>query len=140
MMLVSTKSGCLGLNMVSANRVVIFEPAWNPCDDVQASSRVVRFGQKKPTFIYRFIVDNSFEHAILCRQTNKRQMSDRVVDEVFSTNKFSVLNLRLFVKVFESQDYNFSDTNASTFDDKVVSNLVNKLSKLLTQPPIMFVE
>lgn len=53
--MLSSKAGGCGLNLIGANRLVMFDPDWNPANDDQAMARVWRDGQKKPCFIYRFL-------------------------------------------------------------------------------------
>ncbi|GAA5965708.1 hypothetical protein JCM3765_003226 [Sporobolomyces pararoseus] len=70
--LISTRAGGVGLNLKAANKVVIFDPNWNPSHDLQAMDRSHRFGQTKEVDVYRLIGAGTLEELILNRQQYKR--------------------------------------------------------------------
>lgn len=78
--LLSSKAGGCGLNLIGANRLVMFDPDWNPANDDQAMARVWRDGQKKTCFIYRLLGTGSIEEKMFQRQTHKKALSSCVVD------------------------------------------------------------
>ncbi|TYG90167.1 hypothetical protein ES288_A12G160900v1 [Gossypium darwinii] len=77
--LISTRAGGLGLNLVSANRVVIFDPNWNPAQDLQAQDRSFRFGQRRHVVVFRLLAAGSLEELVYSRQVYKQQLSNIAV-------------------------------------------------------------
>jgi len=63
--LISTRAGGLGINLVSANHVVLYDSDWNPQIDLQAMDRAHRIGQRKNVFVYRLITEDSVEEKIV---------------------------------------------------------------------------
>ena len=78
---ISTKAGGLGLNIASANRVVLFDHEWSPVHHEQAIGRAYRLGQKKPVFIYKLQIDNSFEIKLFEQSLTKQGLTSKVVDK-----------------------------------------------------------
>ena len=71
--LISTTAGGTGLNLTAANRVVVFDPHWNPSHDLQAMDRAYRFGQTRDVDVYRLIGAGSLEECVYGRQVYKQQ-------------------------------------------------------------------
>ena len=59
--MLSSKAGGCGLNLIGANRLVMFDPDWNPANDEQAMARCWRDGQKKQCFIYRLLAVSNYK-------------------------------------------------------------------------------
>jgi len=107
--LLSSKAGGCGLNLIGANRLVLFDPDWNPAADQQALARVWRDGQKKDCFVYRFISTGSIEEKIFQRQSHKQSLSSCVVDSAEDVERhFTLDSLR---ELFMYQANTTSDTH-----------------------------
>jgi DNA repair and recombination RAD54-like protein len=101
--LLSSKAGGCGLNLIGANRLVLFDPDWNPAADQQALARVWRDGQGKVCYIYRLIGTGTIEEKIFQRQTHKLSLSSCVVDAVEDVERhFSMDNLRTLFELNEN--------------------------------------
>ncbi|XP_015124257.1 chromodomain-helicase-DNA-binding protein Mi-2 homolog isoform X4 [Diachasma alloeum] len=70
--LLSTRAGGLGINLATADTVIIYDSDWNPHNDIQAFSRAHRIGQANKVMIYRFVTRNSVEERVT--QVAKRKM------------------------------------------------------------------
>ncbi|KAF2663738.1 hypothetical protein BT63DRAFT_407326 [Microthyrium microscopicum] len=92
--LLSAKAGGMGLNLIGASRLVLFDIDWNPATDQQAMARIHRDGQKKQCFIYRFIVQGAIEEKIYQRQVTKTSLADAVVDSKKTAHGFTTEELR----------------------------------------------
>ncbi|QDZ25380.1 SNF2-like helicase [Chloropicon primus] len=76
--LLSSKAGGCGLNLVGANRLILFDPDWNPATDKQAAARVWRDGQRKNVFEYRFLATGTIEEKVFQRQISKEGLQGLV--------------------------------------------------------------
>ncbi|XP_076582871.1 DNA repair and recombination protein RAD54-like [Chaetodon auriga] len=107
--MLSSKAGGCGLNLIGANRLVMFDPDWNPANDEQAMARVWRDGQKKTCYIYRLLSTGTIEEKILQRQAHKKALSSCVVDEEQDVERhFSLGELR---ELFALNEETTSDTH-----------------------------
>lgn len=79
--LLSTRAGGLGINLVAADTVILFDSDWNPQQDLQAQARAHRIGQTKPVIVYRLATANSIEATILDRAEGKRKLEKLVIQK-----------------------------------------------------------
>ncbi|KAI3397933.1 hypothetical protein diail_10102 [Diaporthe ilicicola] len=74
--LISTKAGGVGLNITSANKVVVFDPHWNPSYDLQAQDRAYRIGQVRDVEVFRLVSAGTIEEIVYARQIYKQQQAN----------------------------------------------------------------
>ena len=78
--LISLKAGGTGINLVSADTVIIYDPWWNPAEEEQAEDRVFRMGQSKNVMVYRLIVEETIEEKVQLLQQEKKQLYEQILD------------------------------------------------------------
>lgn len=97
--LLSLKAGGTGLNLTSADTVMIYDPWWNPAAELQAADRTHRIGQTRPVRILKLLVNDSIEEKILRLQEKKREIFDQVVDNpALATEKLTIDELKFLLK------------------------------------------
>jgi superfamily II DNA or RNA helicase len=121
--LISIKAGGVGLNITSANKVVILDPSWNPSHDLQAQDRAYRIGQTRDVEVFRLISIGTIEEVVYARQIYKQQQAN--------IGYTASLERRYFSGIQGDKDKKgelFGLTNLFTFheDQVVLQGIVNK--------------
>lgn len=83
--LISLKAGGFGLNLTSADIVILYDPWWNPMIEKQAMDRAHRIGQTKTVNVYKLLTENTIEEKILALQENKKLIFSNIVETSSST-------------------------------------------------------
>lgn len=100
--LLSAKTGGVGINLVGASRLVLFDVDWNPATDLQAMARIHRDGQKRSCFIYRFLMAGGIDEKIFQRQVVKLNLAGSVMDHKVETSSFTQEDLRDLFRLDET--------------------------------------
>ena len=79
--LISLKTGGFGINLTSADTVILVDPWWNPMVENQAIDRVHRMGQTKKVLVYKLITIGSVEEKIMVLQKKKRDLFENIIDQ-----------------------------------------------------------
>ncbi len=122
--LLTTKVGGLGINLTGANRVIIYDPDWNPSTDVQARERAWRLGQKREVKIYRLMTAGTIEEKIYHRQLFKQFLTNKILRDPKQRQTFQMKDLHdLFTlgeadghatetsELFKGTEVRFNDEN-----------------------------
>ncbi|KAG8570322.1 hypothetical protein GDO81_011212 [Engystomops pustulosus] len=104
--LLSSKAGGVGLNLIGACHLILYDIDWNPANDIQAMARVWRDGQLRTVHIYRLLTTGTLEEKIYQRQISKQGLSGAVVDLAKKSEhiRFSVDELRDLFTLHEDSD------------------------------------
>ncbi|KAJ2900998.1 DNA excision repair protein [Zalerion maritima] len=134
--LISTKAGGVGLNITSANKVVIVDPHWNPSYDLQAQDRAYRIGQVRDVDVFRLVSAGTIEEIVYARQIYKQQQAN--IGYTASSER------RYFKGVQQEKGRKgelFGLRNLLTYRSQVVlQNIVNKTNIAEAKAGIMLAE
>lgn len=125
--LLTTKVGGLGVNLTGADRVIIYDPDWNPSTDIQARERAWRLGQKREVEIYRLMTAGTIEEKIYHRQIFKQFLTNKILKDPKQRQTFQLRDLQdLFTlgsendgvtetgNLFKGTEVKFSDKRPDT--------------------------
>eukprot|EP00108_Taenia_solium_P005899 TsM_000097000 transcript=TsM_000097000 gene=TsM_000097000 len=114
--LLTTRVGGLGVNLTGADRVLIFDPDWNPSTDAQARERAWRIGQEREVMIYRLLTSGTIEEKVYQRQIFKQFLANRVLKNPRQQRFFKINNL---YELFSLGDARPSDANGGQRPESV---------------------
>ncbi|KAK9974817.1 hypothetical protein ABG768_022890 [Culter alburnus] len=106
--LLTTQVGGVGITLTAANRVVIFDPSWNPATDAQAVDRAYRIGQTENVLIYRLITCGTVEEKIYRRQVFKDSLIRQTTGD--KKNPFRYFSKQELRELFKLEDTRSSST------------------------------
>ncbi|XP_064207642.1 chromodomain-helicase-DNA-binding protein 3-like isoform X1 [Anguilla rostrata] len=135
--LLSTRAGGLGINLATADTVVIFDSDWNPHNDIQAFSRAHRIGQAKKVMIYRFVTRASVEERITQVAKHKMMLTHLVVrpglgSKAGSMSKQELDDIlkfgteELFKDEIEAGDNKDEDSSVIHYDSVAIERLLDR--------------
>jgi len=118
--MLSTRAGGLGLNLQTADTVIIYDSDWNPHADLQAQDRAHRIGQKNAVRIFRFVTEKSIEEAMLARAKSKLDMDGKVIQAGRFDNKSTAEEREDYLRsMLEADNDEDTDESASMNDDEI---------------------
>ncbi|KAG1457849.1 hypothetical protein G6F56_006523 [Rhizopus delemar] len=125
--LLSTRAGGLGLNLQTADTVIIFDSDWNPHQDLQAQDRAHRIGQTKEVRIFRLISTNSVEENILARANYKLDIDGKVIQAGKFDNKSTEEDREAFLKsLLEDKADEEEEEDEEEIDDEELNEILQR--------------
>lgn len=109
--ILTTKVGGLGTNLVGADRVIIYDPDWNPSTDMQARERAWRIGQKRDVTIYRLITRGTIEEKVYHRQIYKHFLTNKILNNPQQRRFFKARDMKDLFILQDDRDDGFTETS-----------------------------
>jgi superfamily II DNA/RNA helicase len=117
--LLSTRAGGLGINLHTADIVVLYDSDWNPQMDLQAQDRAHRIGQTKQVRVYRFLTEDSIEVKIIQRAETKLRLDALVVQQGRLTTSNKISKDEMMEMIRYGADMVFRNTEGSITDEDI---------------------
>merc|ERR1712001_574488 len=121
--LLSTRAGGLGLNLQTADTVIIFDSDWNPHQDLQAQDRAHRIGQKNEVRVLRLMTVNSVEERILAAAKYKLNMDEKVIQAGMFNNRSTGSERRELLQSILRADEEEEEENEAP-DDETINQMI----------------
>jgi DNA excision repair protein ERCC-6-like 2 len=121
--LISTRAGGVGLNITSANKVVVVDPNWNPSYDLQAQDRAYRIGQTRDVEVFRLISAGTIEEIVYARQIYKQQQANIGYNASLERRYFKGVQ---DLKEKKGEIFGLQNLFAYQHDNVVLQGIVNK--------------
>lgn len=128
--LLTTKVGGLGINLTGADRVIIYDPDWNPSTDLQARERAWRLGQKREVTIYRLMTAGTIEEKIYHRQIFKQFLTNKILKDPKQRQTFHLSDLH---DLFTLADEKAPTETSTLFKDAQVNYSTTAISSAPVQ-------
>jgi len=122
--LLSTRAGGLGLNLQTADTVIIFDSDWNPHQDLQASDRAHRIGQKNEVRVLRLMTVNSVEEKILAAAQHKLNVDQKVIQAGMFDQKSTGNERHMFLQALLSADQGGDEEEDEVPDDETINQML----------------
>ncbi|EEA04716.1 SNF2 family N-terminal domain-containing protein [Cryptosporidium muris RN66] len=100
--ILTSRVGGVGLNIMGANRIILYDPWWNPMTDAQAKERCWRIGQDKEVIVYRLITKDTVEEKIYQRQLFKQFIANQILQDAKYKRSFQWSDISELLKVPEA--------------------------------------
>lgn len=108
--LLTTRVGGIGVNLTGADRVIIYDPDWNPSTDMQARERAWRLGQKRDVTIFRLMTKGTIEEKIYHRQIFKQFLTNKITRDPHQREGFQLSDLYDLFSLTDENDKELETT------------------------------
>ncbi|KAF5388487.1 hypothetical protein D9757_004581 [Collybiopsis confluens] len=128
--LLTTRAGGVGINLFTADTVVIFDPDFNPHQDLQAIARAHRFGQKKTCLVFKLMVKDSAEERIM-QIGKKKLVLDHLIVQKMDDDESAGENVQSILTYGALQLFDGTDENAKhiVYTETDIDNLIAKTER-----------